>query len=333
MPLPHCFRCAACLIVATVVLATGGRVRSEANDPASATLRSDTRILFLGDSITAAAQYVNDIETALLVQAEGKAVPQIVSLGLGSETASGLSENSHPFPRPTVHERLDRVLEAMQPTIVVACYGINDGIYQPFSEARFSAYQDGIRLLIKKAHDADAQIVLLTPPPYAGKESANVEPREESAYDYRVPFPAYDSVMAQYAEWIMSLDQRDGVRTIDIRTPMSAAREQSYGSDPIHPNAHGHRVLATAVLANWSKVVPGAGAIKLPTVIDNERWTKLHKLVSQRRKVYDGKLLWEIGHQRPGNAPEITLEDAHAQAKELDGQIVLLLKPNGGISE
>ncbi len=288
--------------------------------------RSDVRILFLGDSITAAAQYVNDIETALLLQAEGATVPEIVSLGLASETASGLSEKSHPFPRPTIHERLDRVLAAMQPDIVIACYGINDGIYQPFSEERFAAYQEGIRKLIEKSHDAGARIVLLTPPPYAGKKPANDDPREASEYDYRIPFPAYDSVMARYAEWIMTLDQQNSVRSIDIRTPMSAAREQSYGSDPIHPNAHGHRVMAKAVLAEWSKVVPEVEAIDLSTLTDDERWDKLHKLVAERRKVYDCKLLWEIGHKRPGTAPERSLNEAKAEAARIDEQIEGMLQ-------
>ncbi|MCA9026736.1 MAG: SGNH/GDSL hydrolase family protein [Planctomycetaceae bacterium] len=287
--------------------------------------RSDARILFLGDSITAAGQYVNDIETAVLLRQGGQEVPQIVALGLGSETASGLSEKSHPFPRPTVHERLDRVLKAVQPTVVVACYGINDGIYQPFSKERFAAYQDGIRVLIQKVHDAGARIVLLTPPPYAGKLSEAPAPQGNSEYDYRVPFPAYDSVMARYADWIMTLNTEDRVDTIDIRTPMLAAIEASYDKDPIHPNAHGHRVMATAVLANWDKVMPDGEPIDLAKVAEDNRWSALHLLVSQRRKVYDGKLLWEIGHQRPGNAPEITLEEAQTQAKEIDRQIAALL--------
>ena len=31
----------------------------------------------------------------------------IVNLGLGSETVSGLSEPDHPYPRPDLHERID----------------------------------------------------------------------------------------------------------------------------------------------------------------------------------------------------------------------------------
>ncbi len=287
--------------------------------------RSDVRVLFLGDSNTAAAHYVNDIETSLLLHSGKGEVPQIVSLGLASETASGLSEKAHPFPRPTVHERLDRVLTAVQPSVVVACYGINDGIYQPFSDERFAAYQQGIRLLIEKAHKAGARIVLLTPPPYAGKEAADIEPREASDYDYRVPFPAYDSVMARYSEWILTLATEERVDTIDIRTPLLAALAESYGDDPIHPNVHGHRVLATAVLAEWGKIVPGTESVALRPLSNDARWTDLHQLVSERRSTYDRKLLWEIGHKRPGNSPEMSLHDATSEAARIDEQIDGLL--------
>ena len=289
-------------------------------------VRSETRVLFLGDSITAAAQYVNDIETAVLLQANREPVPRIISLGLGSETASGLSEKSHPFPRPTVHERLDRVLATVQPDVVVACYGMNDGIYQPYSKERIAAYQEGVLLLITKAHMAGARVILLTPPPYAGKTSDAGESPEAVEYDYRVPFPAYDAVLAKYAEWIMTLDEMDGVETIDIRTPMLVAIAESYGEDPIHPNPHGHRVMATAVLAEWNEIIPKHAAVDLKTLTKSKQWDELHRLVTRRRNVYDRKLLWEIGHKRPGDAPKGTLDEAATEAARIGGQIEKLLK-------
>ncbi len=112
---------------------------------------SAKRILFLGDSITHAGGYVAWIETQLRLQGV-KPMPEIINLGLSSETLSGLSEAGHPFPRPDVHERLDRALAKIKPDVVVACYGMNDGIYHPFSEERFRAYQEGVKRLIQKVH-------------------------------------------------------------------------------------------------------------------------------------------------------------------------------------
>ena len=86
------------------------------------------RILFLGDSITNSGQYVGYIETQLRLQGLNP-MPEFINLGLPSETCSGLSEPDHPFPRPDVHERLDRALAKIKPDVVFACYGMNDGIY------------------------------------------------------------------------------------------------------------------------------------------------------------------------------------------------------------
>eukprot|EP01034_Spumella_vulgaris_P046802 gene46802-58368_t len=70
------------------------------------------RILILGDSITYGGNYVDFIETVIQTRApEWRG--EIISVGLSSETVSGLSEAGHAggkFPRPDLHERLARVL-------------------------------------------------------------------------------------------------------------------------------------------------------------------------------------------------------------------------------
>lgn len=106
------------------------------------------RWLFLGDSITQNGTYVDYIETWLLLNEPD--APEIIDLGLSSETVSGHSEPDHPFPRPDLHQRLDKVLKRTKPKRVIACYGMNCGIYHPFSKARFNAYKEGIRKLISR---------------------------------------------------------------------------------------------------------------------------------------------------------------------------------------
>lgn len=59
---------------------------------------------------------------------------RLLNLGLSSETASGLSEPTHPFPRPDVKTRIDRISEKTKPDVEFICYGMNDGIYHPQSE-------------------------------------------------------------------------------------------------------------------------------------------------------------------------------------------------------
>src|SRR5438105_4956842 len=111
------------------------------------------RVIFLGDSITYSGQFVEFLEAYLRIKDPALRC-EFLDLGLPSETVSGLTEPGHAggnFPRPDLHERLDRVLEKTKPDLVVACYGMNDGIYYPFGEERFQKYQDGMRFLREKA--------------------------------------------------------------------------------------------------------------------------------------------------------------------------------------
>ena len=58
------------------------------------------------------------------------------------------------------------MLAAFKPTLVLACYGMNDGIYLPPDEARIKAYQDGILKLKAAVEKHGARIVFITPPLY-----------------------------------------------------------------------------------------------------------------------------------------------------------------------
>ena len=99
------------------------------------------RVLFLGDSITYAGHYTELFDAFLFTQFPDRHI-EVIDCGLPSETVSGLSEAGHAggkFPRPDVHERLDRVLALVKPDLVFACYGMNCGIYLPLDEKRFAA--------------------------------------------------------------------------------------------------------------------------------------------------------------------------------------------------
>ncbi|MFA9392425.1 MAG: SGNH/GDSL hydrolase family protein [Prolixibacteraceae bacterium] len=210
-------------------------------------LKGDEKILFIGDSITAAGYYVNYMEAYL-----NSIFPDnhfdIINLGLSSETISGLSEEDHPFPRPCILDRIDRVLELVKPDLVFACYGMNCPIYHPFSESRFEKYKNGIDVLIRKTKIAGAKLILLAPPPYT-KESSSTESNENEIhnYSYLHPYARYDDVLKQYASYIMGL-QSNNLLCIDLRKAMIPYKNIAYGSDPIHPLPCGHYVMAMTIL-------------------------------------------------------------------------------------
>ena len=110
---------------------------------------SPQRTLILGDSITQDGRWVSFLEY-LLDRAGVAGEWDVISIGLGSETVSGLSEPSHPQPRPCVLDRLDAALAAVRPARVLACYGMNDGIYHPPSPERRAAYLRGLTALRQK---------------------------------------------------------------------------------------------------------------------------------------------------------------------------------------
>ncbi len=293
------------------------------------------RIVFLGDSITHAGGYITWVETQLRLQGV-EPMPELINLGLSSETCSGLSEPDHPFPRPDVHERLDRVLATTQPDVVVACYGMNDGIYHPFDEGRFAAYRRGIEELIRKSQLAGADVVLMTPPPFdaapvgrAGKLRALDEP----PFAYFAVYEDYDDVIRRYGRWLLGDDETAAApnveMVIDLHRPISRWLEGRRRDDPtytvapdgVHPNADGHRRIARTILERWGI----------------ESWTEppdgMWETMSRRGRVLHDAWLSHVGHERPGVKPGLPLPEAERVAAELEAEIDRLVRRATGGGE
>jgi len=216
------------------------------------------KIVFVGDSITAAGQYVLYIEGYLVTRFPQRTF-HVINCGRGSETLSNLSEVDHPGRRPCLFARFDADVADFAPTVVVSCYGINDGIYHPFSEERFKHYQEGVgQLIVKVRRDLKARLLILTPPIYDSRNAGQPDVRPEETYGYKRPFADYDQVMEKYAAWLMTLKE-EGVRVGDLHAPMALhlkTRRQDTPSfrmsgDTIHPGSTGHLLMAMAALKAW----------------------------------------------------------------------------------
>lgn len=289
---------------------------------ASLLAKSSERWLFLGDSITQAGFYVDYVETWLLLNEED--APEIIDLGLGSETVSGLSEPDHPFPRPCLHTRLDRVLERVKPDVVIACYGMNCGIYHPFSKERFAAYKKGIKKLIDDAKAAGAEVILLTPPPFAGRVQPKQPPEPGEPYGFKTPASDYNEVLGRYAGWILSLDGQDGVRAFNTRPAIEKFMEACYPNEPVHPNQYGHTLMGEAFLRGLGKdTQSGLLETGVNPFEEDPEWEALLKLVQQQRETYDRALLNDIGHGNPGVQKKFptSLEEAEALVRPINVKI------------
>ncbi len=221
-------------------------------------LGQSERIVVVGDSITAAGGYVLYIEGYLVTRFPERHF-DVLNVGRSSETVSNLSEVDHPGRRPCLFARFDNDVAAYCPTVVVSCYGINDGIYHPFSQERLKAYQDGIGTLISKVRGGlKARLLILTPPDYESRNAGQPDVRAEETYGYKRPFADYDQVMEKYAAWLMTLKE-PGVTVGDLHTLMAeflkARRKDDPGfrmtRDGIHPSSTGHLLMAMATLDAW----------------------------------------------------------------------------------
>ena len=162
-------------------------------------LLAHQRVLVLGDSITQDGRYVSYLEYYLQRFAPDTH-SDLISIGLSSETLSGLTEPDHPAPRPCLFDRLDRALELVKPQVVLACYGMNDGIYHPSSPERLAAFTHGLSRLIEKVHAIGAQLVLITPPVFdALPISARTVRSTAPVFGYKHPYNNYDDVLAGFA--------------------------------------------------------------------------------------------------------------------------------------
>ncbi len=289
-------------------------------------IASAKRIVILGDSITYGGTYVDFVETVIRTRLPAWR-GEIIDLGLSSETVSGLSEAGHAggrFPRPDLHERLARVLAQTKPDVVLACYGMNDGIYFPFSEERFARFRDGMTRLHEAVVAAHATIIHLTPPVFDPQPIA-AKTLPAGLATYPTPYAGYDDVLRRYSDWLLAQRTR-GWEVIDIHGPMANALAQQRQKDPafafskdgIHPDARGHAVMARALLNAWG-LRPDDGDLLNQLVANPDG--ELLKLVRERRKLLMGAWLSATGHQRPGVAAGLPLPEAEAKAGLLEEKI------------
>lgn len=277
------------------------------------------RIVFLGNSITYNGKFVSYLDAYLTLRFPGKNL-EIINVGLPSETVSGLSEAGHAngeFPRPDLRERLDRVLTQLEPDLVIANYGMNDGIYLPFDEARFNAFQNGIHWLHEVVEKSGAQLIHVTPPIYDERKD-----------------PAYANVLDIYAAWLVSLRYTQNWKVIDLHWPMRKALEDqralnpefAFAKDGIHPDESGHFLMAKIILLGLGEKVGQAKTIE-ELLEPFPNGIQVLSLIEKRQEIL--KLAWlsATKHQRPGIPLGLTLQEAQGKVAEINVEINKLINP------
>lgn len=283
--------------------------------------KPSSRIVFLGDSITAVGRYVACFDTWLEFQ-KLERKPTVINAGLPSETVSGLSEEGHAggkFPRPDLAERLDRVLAVTKPDLVVACYGINCGIYEPFDKGRLEKYQQGMTSLKASVEKSGAKFIVVTPPFYD-------DMRSPKAF-------SYNEVLDKYSEWLLT-KRADGWLVVDLHAPMTREVQKRRESDPkfsfqpdgVHPNDEGHWYMAQQLIRFFGDESVAAAATPQAMLATKKMPESLFPLVQQRVNVLRDAYVSAAGHKRPGVAAGLPVSEAEAKAKELTMKIEALTR-------
>ena len=299
------------LLISIALLATNALA-------ADGQLKDGQRILWLGDSVTANGTHIGLIDAYLMTQRPNLTITNM-PCGLSSETACGLSEPLHPWPRPNVHERLERAIEKLDFDTAVVCYGVNDGIYYPFSEERFKTYQQGMTKLINRLQASGAKVIALTPAPFdAGSFPAKkLLPEGEPEYGYTKVYRDYNQVMIRYAKWVLEESPAD--LKIDITNTLTRAIADRRAADPsfksgdgVHPNAETYAMLAKIILRGLGE--KDADLNKVPKAKQALALKRHHMLATSYRE--------HVGHKRPG-APKnpMPLKEAIEKASTLEKQI------------
>ena len=238
------------------------------------------RVVMVGDSITQAGGYVARVESWLWAEAarRGASRPaQVFNRGLSSETLSNTSEADHHPRRPYLYDRFERDVTGWKPNQVVACYGMNDGIYHPIDPTRLDLYRDGLERLARRVaalSEPAATLTLLTNPPFDARRARVWEP-ESPRFGYRFPYVGYDAVLRRQADLVRAFDPRlsPEEENSDPASPTSrrprarvgdphrvlnaylADRQRRHASaflagDGVHPGPDGHALIA---LTLWSQ--------------------------------------------------------------------------------
>ena len=275
------------------------------------------RIVFLGNSITYSGKFVSIIDAYFALSYPNRKL-EIINVGLPSETVSGLSEPNHAdgkFPRPDLRERLDRVLEHLNPDLVIANYGMNDGIYLPFDDERFEAFRQGMDWMHERIENSGAKIFHVTPPIFDERKGA-----------------AYANVLDIYSDWLVSCRYTKDWKVIDLHWPMRKELEDqrllnpdfAFAKDGVHPDDTGHFLMAKILLLGLGEKVSDPKTVE-DLLAPFPNGIQVFHLIEKRQEILKLSWLMVTKHQRPGIPDGLPLQEAQAKVAEINLEIRKLI--------
>lgn len=240
------------VVVLLFSLLFGGRARAFV-------LRPEENIIFLGDTVTARGQFTVYVEAYLRTRFPTNTC-HILNAARNGERVSSPSGALTPANPPPVYGLFSKNIVALQPTIVVTCFGMDDGLYAPPSTEYFARFVLGYAGLVDLIQNQTrARLVVMTPPNFDPVQPVNGPDRRPwETYGRQRPYTHYDQVLQTYSDYLIQAYKARAM-IVDVHSRMKrhlALRRQSDPSfrlqdDGIDPNPTGQMIMALALLEAW----------------------------------------------------------------------------------
>lgn len=198
-------------------------------------LKDGDKVVFLGDSITAARTYGKLVENYTLLRYPGRKV-RFVNAGWGGDTAAGGLK------------RLDRDVLAQHPTVVTVAYGVNDiGWGLKADAAHKKAYLDGIRGIVEACRKRGVRV-------YVCSAAATAEDPDKAETGF-LQTMCDEGMALSKSLGGGAIDVQRGMRAIqrkirgaNEKVPDKAKHDTLHAPDGVHLNDLGQLVMAFAIL-------------------------------------------------------------------------------------
>jgi lysophospholipase L1-like esterase len=208
-----------------------------------AELKKGVRVAIVGDSITEQklySRFIADYLTACHPDLDA----HIVQFGWSGERASGFLA------------RMDNDLMPFKPDIVTLCYGMNDGSYQPYTDAIGQGYEKPLVEIVKKLKTAGVQVIVGSP----GAVDDFFFGREGDGKQVTARSKMYNPTLAKLRDIAKKTADDAGMPFANVHDAMLDAMRKAQaddklgkgyhvcGLDGFHPDANGQLVMAFAFL-------------------------------------------------------------------------------------
>jgi len=268
-------------------------------------LKAGDTVVFYGDSITEQNFYNQWVELYTVTRFPAMRI-HFFGAGVGGDEVTGGSGGP-------IDLRLARDVFSHKPSVITVMLGMNDGDYQPTTDAIQSTYTKGYEHLLEsiRTNAPGARITVLGPSPY-----------DEVTRPMMFP-GGYNAVLIHFADLDRDLARKFGDTFVNLNPPVVATLEKAQALNPlvarliipdrVHPEPLAHWVMAEALLKGWnapslvSSVTIDAGTGRVSdaqnAAVDQVqhdknmlRWTEVEKslpvpFIRENENEYDALLL------------------------------------------